>query len=245
MIDSYELIKEIKMEYTVSQLAATLDHSLLHPTITGKKIEEDCRFADEYQVASVCVQPAWIPLAASCLKGSSVAVGTVIGFPQGANSTRVKVYEAENALSDGALELDMVINIGKLLSGDIAYVSEEIRLLNQVAVSGGGLLKVIFENGFLDDDSLKIELCRICNEHRVAYAKTSTGYAFVKQEGGAYKSYGATDHDLLLMRQHCDPEVQIKAAGGVRTLERAIEVLELGVKRIGCTASKAILDKLS
>ena len=231
------------MKYTVSRIAATLDHSLLHPTTTGKDIVDGCKLAANYEMASVCVQPSWIPLAASCLKGSPVAVGTVIGFPQGANSTRVKVYEAENALSDGAVELDMVINIGRLLDGDIDYVSEEIRLLNQVAVSGGALLKVIFENDYLDDDSFKIELCKICSEHRVAYSKTSTGYGFVKQDDGSYKSRGATDHDLRLMRQYCAPEVKIKAAGGVRTLDRAIEVLELGVSRIGCTASKAILDE--
>ena len=151
--------------------------------------------------------------------------------------------EAETAIDDGAVELDVVVNIGKVLSRDWAYVSDEVRLLSQLSVSHGVLLKVIFENDYLTDDAFKVKLCQVCSEHAVAFVKTSTGYGFVKRENGMYSYAGATDHDLALMRQACLPSVQVKAAGGVRTLDDLLRVKALGVTRVGATATEAILTE--
>ena len=135
----------------------------------------------------------------------------------------------------------MVVNTGKVLSGDWAYVSAEIAAVAGITRSRGAILKVIFENDFLPEDHYKIRLCEIRNRHQVEFVKTSTGYGFVKQDGGGYAYRGATEHDLALMRKHAAPEVQVKAAGGVRTLEDVLKVRELGVTRIGATATEAIL----
>ncbi len=165
-------------------LAKMIDHSLLHPTITEVDLVAGCQVARRYNVASVCIKPYAVTLACQELSGSDVVVGTVVGFPHGANRVAVKLQEAELAINDGARELDMVVNIGKVLGEDWDYVSDEIRLLNDLATSGGGLLKVIFENDYLPDDHFKIQLCRICSELGVAFAKTSTGYGFVRQPDG-------------------------------------------------------------
>lgn len=230
------------MTIDLPALAKMIDHSLLHPTMPDRELVDGCRLALRYDVASVCIKPYAVLQARDLLAGSDVLVGTVIGFPHGSSATAIKLVEAAQALADGAVELDMVVNVGKALSGDWAYVSQEIRLANELAISGGGLLKLIFENDFLPDDA-KIRLCHLCNEHGVAFAKTSTGYGFVKQAGGAYNYAGATDHDLRLMRRECAPTVQIKAAGGVRTLDDLLRVHGLGVTRVGATATAAILDE--
>jgi deoxyribose-phosphate aldolase len=227
---------------TLPTLAKMIDHSLLHPTMTDRELVDGCALALRYDVASVCIKPYAVLLARDLLAGSDVAVGTVIGFPHGSSATAVKLVEAAQALADGAVELDMVVNVGKALGGDWAYVSQEIRLANELAASGGGLLKLIFENDFLPDDA-KVRLCHLCNQHGVAFAKTSTGYGFVKKAGGGYDYDGATDHDLALMRRECAPTVQIKAAGGVRTLDDLLRVRALGVTRAGATATAAILDE--
>jgi deoxyribose-phosphate aldolase len=227
---------------TLPTLAKMIDHSLLHPTMTDRELVDGCALALRYDVASVCIKPYAVLLARDLLAGSDVAVGTVIGFPHGSSATAVKLVEAAQALADGAVELDMVVNVGKALGGDWAYVSQEIRLANELAASGGGLLKLIFENDFLPDDA-KVRLCHLCNQHAVAFAKTSTGYGFVKKAGGGYDYDGATDHDLALMRRECAPTVQIKAAGGVRTLDDLLRVRALGVTRAGATATAAILDE--
>jgi deoxyribose-phosphate aldolase len=228
---------------TLHTLAKMIDHSLLHPTMTDRELLDGCALALRYDVASVCIKPCAVLLARDLLAGSGVVVGTVVGFPHGSSATAIKLTEAAQALADGAVELDMVVNVGKALSGDWAYVSEEIRLANELTASGGGLLKLIFENDYLPDDEHKIRLCHLCNEHGVAYAKTSTGYGFVKQPDSAYSYAGATDHDLRLMRRECWPSVQIKAAGGVRTLDDLLRVRALGVTRAGATATAAILDE--
>ena len=220
-----------------------IDHSLLHPTMTDRELVDGCRLAREYNVASVCIKPYAVTLACRELAGSDVAVGAVVGFPHGNSRTSVKLQEAQLTLSDGARELDMVVNIGKVLGEDWDYVSDEIRLLNDLATSAGGLLKVIFENDYLPQDRFKVQLCRICSEVGVAFAKTSTGYGFVKQPGGGYNYAGATDHDLILMRRSCAPWVQIKAAGGVRTLDDLLRVRDLGVTRVGATATAAMLEE--
>jgi deoxyribose-phosphate aldolase len=180
-------------------------------------------------------------MAADILKDSDVMVGTVIGFPHGNSKVEVKVFETEKALEDGAVEIDVVVNSGKVLSGDWDYVDAEIKAIATLTKKEGAALKVIFENDFLPEDSYKIKLCEICNKYQVEFVKTSTGYGFVKQSDGSYNYKGATDHDLKLMRQHADPDVELKAAGGVRTLEDTLKVRKLGVTRIGATATETIL----
>jgi deoxyribose-phosphate aldolase len=230
------------MDKSLQSIAKMIDHSLLHPTLTDGDLVNGCRLAVRHDVASVCIKPYAVPLAARILAGSDVLVGTVIGFPHGSSRTDVKLREAELALSDGAVELDMVVNIGKVLSHDWEYVSEEIRSLNHLVVGQGALLKVIFENDFLDDVSIS-KLCEICSTHAVAFVKTSTGYGFVKQDNGMYSYRGATDSDLMLMRTSCIDSVQVKAAGAVRTLDDVLRVRNLGVSRVGATATEAILQE--
>jgi deoxyribose-phosphate aldolase len=227
---------------TLRDLAKMIDHSLLHPTMTDADIRKGCELARQYDVATACVKPYAISLARAVLSGSSVGVCPVIGFPHGNNTTAIKVREAEEAAQNGGTEIDMVINIGKALGGDWAYVADEIKAVNTVVVANGAILKVIFENDYLQDSHI-IRLCAICSEIGVAFVKTSTGYGFVKQADGSYNYQGATVAHLKLMRQHCPPNVQIKAAGGVRTLDDLLLVRSLGVTRIGATATAAILDE--
>ena len=229
------------MQESLSSIAKMIDHSLLHPMLTDQELIDGCLVAIKHKVASVCIKPYAVPLAKEILVGSDVKVGTVIGFPHGSSKSAIKLREARMALDDGAVELDMVVNPGKVLSQDWVYVADEIRKVNKLAVSREALVKVIFENDYLTDDSLKIMLCEICSQIAVAFIKTSTGYGFMKRENGYYAYAGATDHDLELMRQHTIPSVQVKAAGGVRTLDDLLRVKALGVTRVGATATEAIL----
>jgi deoxyribose-phosphate aldolase len=219
-------------EPTYAAVAKMMDHSLLQQTLTDADLEAGCRVAREYDVASVCIKPYGVKLAASVLAGSTVAVGTTVGFPHGGHVTAVKVAEAQAAMADGARELDMVVNIGKVLGKDWAYVARDIRQVVEAAHRGGALVKVIFENCFLKDEH-KEQLCRICGEVGADFVKTSTGYG----------ESGATDDDLRLMRRCAPPHVRVKAAGGVRTYDRLLAVRALGVTRVGATATKAILDE--
>ncbi len=225
-----------------TEIAKMIDHSLLHPTMDDQTLIEGIALAKKYNVASVCIKPYAVQMAAELLQGSDVMVCTVIGFPHGNSRVDVKVFEAERAIDDGAVEIDMVINTGKVLSEDWEYVYEEIAALSRVTKKHGVALKVIFENDFLSEDRHKISLCKICSELEVEFVKTSTGYGFVKQSDGSYAYKGATHEDLILMRKHSSPEVEIKAAGGVRTLEDTLKVRELGVTRIGATATEAIVN---
>ncbi|HUU29606.1 MAG TPA: deoxyribose-phosphate aldolase [archaeon] len=231
------------MPESLNAIAKMIDHSLLHPALTDQELREGCEFAGKNNLASVSIKPYAVPLARGILEGSEVAVGTVVGFPHGNSRIEIKVREAELGCDDGASELDIVLNIGKVLSRDWDYVSQEIRSLNDVAIKRKAVLKVIFENDYLDNDAYKIKLCELCSLHSVAFVKTSTGYGFVKQEGGMYAYQGATDHDLKLMRAHCVPGIQIKAAGGVRTLDDLLRVKKLGVTRVGASATGAILTE--
>jgi deoxyribose-phosphate aldolase len=232
------------MENSISlkSLAKMIDHSLLHPTMTDQAIASGCELACKYDVATVCIKPYSIKLAKSILDGSEVGVCAVIAFPQGNSTTAIKLQEADEAVAAGALEIDMVVNIGKVLGADWDYVSDEIKAINTTVVQAGGILKVIFENDYLEDLHI-IRLCEICSEHAVAFVKTSTGYGFVKQPNGFYSYAGATDHALRLMRAHAASAVQIKAAGGVRTLDDLLRVRALGVTRIGATATREILEE--
>ena len=231
------------MPGSIKSIAKLIDHSLLHPQLGDKELQAGCLLARQYDVASVCIKPYAVPLAREILAKSLVRVGTVIGFPHGSNHLEIKVKETEKALADGAEELDMVINIGKVLSADWAYIADEIRTINNILINKNGLLKVIFENDFLTDPSYKLKLCEICNQQAVAFVKTSTGYGFVKQKDGNYNYSGATDADLVLMRHNCIKSVQIKAAGGIRTLDDLLRVKALGVTRVGTTSTKNILQE--
>jgi deoxyribose-phosphate aldolase len=227
----------------ITELAKMIDHSLLHPTMTDKDLFEGCQLAKAYNVATVCIKPYAIKEALEWLKGSDVMVCAVIGFPQGNSTTDVKVFETEQACKDGAQEIDMVVNIGKVLGEDWDYVEKEIRAIAAVTKKHKAALKVIFENDFLPDDQYKIRLCEICSAAGVEFVKTSTGYGFVKGTDGKYSYEGATEHDLVLMRKYSAPEVRIKAAGGVRTLDDLLKVKALGVTRVGATATAAMLEE--
>ena len=230
------------MTVTLRDLAKMIDHSLLHPTMTDDEIRKGCELSRKYDVATACVKPYAIPLAKEILAGSDVGVCPVIGFPHGNSATAIKVREAEEAARAGGSEIDMVVNIGKVLGGDWAYVTAEIQAINDAVVAARAILKVIFENDYLEDQHI-IKLCEICSNVGVAFVKTSSGYGFVKQDNGMFSYKGATVPHLKLMRQHCAPSVQIKAAGGVRTLDDLLMVRSLGVTRVGATTTQVILEE--
>lgn len=218
--------------WTLRDLAKAIDHSLLRPELDDAFVEDGCRLAARYDVASVCVRPVDVARAAAILAGTDVAVGTVVGFPHGSQRTETKVFEARQALADGATELDMVIDIGALRSGRDDRVREDIAAIVEVAHGAGAIVKVILENAYLTDDE-KVRGCRLAEEAGADFVKTSTGFA----------PSGATHEDLALMRRTVSPHVQVKAAGGVRTLDGLIAVMKLGVTRIGATQTGPILDE--
>jgi deoxyribose-phosphate aldolase len=216
---------------TERQIAKAIDHSLLRPELDDAFVEAGCRLAAEYDVASVCVRPVDVRRAAAILAGSEVKVGTVVGFPHGSSTTATKVFEAQRALEDGATELDMVIDIGALKSGRDADVRADVEAVVETAHAGGAIVKVILENAYLTDDE----------KVRGSWATELAGADFVKTSTGFAPS-GATHEDLALMRRTVSANVQVKAAGGVRTLDALIAVMNLGVTRVGATATKAIID---
>jgi deoxyribose-phosphate aldolase len=220
------------MDATYEDLAKMIDHSLLNPALIEADLESGIQLALAYDVASVCIMPFYLRRCAESLRGSNVKASTTIGFPHGGHTTAIKVAEAERALADGCQELDMVVNISQVLSGQWQYVSDEIRAITEVTHQAGQKLKVIFENCYLNDDC-KIRLCQICSEIGVDWVKTSTGYG----------TGGATHDDLRLMRKHSAPTVAVKAAGGVRDLEGLLAVREIGVSRCGASRTKDILDQ--
>ena len=218
--------------YSYPDIAKMIDHSLLNPALTVPELDAGCQLAHLFDVASVCILPYYVARCAEILAGSTVQPSTTIGFPHGGHATAVKLSEAQQALHDGATELDMVINISQARSGNWDYVSREIGLLCHATHAAGAKIKVIFENAYLDD-AAKIRLCEICGEIGVDWVKTSTGYA----------SSGATLADLALMRRHAPPTVQVKAAGGIRTLDALLEVRALGVTRVGATRTAEMLNE--
>ena len=220
------------MDYTYNDIAKMIDHSLLNPTLTDRDLEAGCQLALRYDTASVCIMPFGLKRCAEILRGSTVKASTTIGFPHGGHTTAIKVAEARQALADGGQELDMVVNISKVLSGDWDYVRADIAAVIDVTHKQGQKVKVIFENCYLNDDQ-KIQLCEICGALGADWVKTSTGYG----------TGGATIEDLKLMRQHAPPHVQVKAAGGVRDLDKLLEVRALGVTRAGATRTADMLDE--
>ena len=228
---------------TVKELAKMIDHSILNPVMTDDDLIRECAVANKYNVASVCVKPYAVKKAVELLKGSDVEVGCVIGFPHGNSSTAVKVFEAEQACNDGATEIDMVINIGKTLGGDWIYVEKEIKAVTDTCHQNRAIVKVIFETDYIKKEEDKIRLCEICTRAGADFVKTSTGYGFVKQPNGDYNYKGATIDDIKLMRKHSGPKVQVKCAGGVRTLDDLIKMKEAGATRSGATATEAMLKE--
>lgn len=219
------------MDYSYTDISKMIDHSLLNPTMAVPELEAGCELALAYDVASVCIMPYYVKRCAEMLSGSTVMASTTIGFPHGGHTTAIKLAEAEQALTDGCQELDMVCNISKVLSGDYDYVQAEIKSIVDLAHAAGQKVKVIFENCYLNDEQ-KIRLCRICCEVGADWVKTSTGYG----------TGGATMEDLKLMRENTSDPVQVKAAGGVRDLETLLKVRELGVTRVGASKTAPILD---
>jgi deoxyribose-phosphate aldolase len=215
---------------TYEELAKTIDHSLLNPDMDEDTVIAGCQLAKKYNVASVCVKPYHVKMAVEQLKGSDVEVGTVVGFPHGSSTTETKVFEARDAIANGATELDMVLNIGELKSGNADYVRQDIAAVVSTA-EGKTLVKVILENAYLTDDEKRLA-CELCEAAGANFVKTSTGYA----------PGGATIEDLTLMRASVGPQVQVKAAGGVRSLDAILDVIDVGTTRVGATATAKILD---
>jgi deoxyribose-phosphate aldolase len=227
----------------VKELAKMIDHSILQPTHTDADLEKQCAVALKYDVASVCVKPYAVRRAVQILKESDVKVGCVIGFPHGNSSTAVKVFETEQACNDGAVEIDMVINIGKALGGDWQFVRDEIKQVTDTCHRNRAIVKVIFETDFVTREDDKIRLCEICTEAGADFVKTSTGYGFVKQPNGDFNYKGATVADIELMRKHSGSKVQVKCAGGVRTLDDLLKMKAAGATRSGATATEAMLEE--
>ena len=220
------------MSHSYLDIAKMIDHSLLNPTLTIDELESGITLAVKYDVASVCIMPYALGRCAEMLSGSTVKASTTIGFPHGGNATAIKEAEAKQAIADGCQELDMVVNISQVLSGNWDSVSSDIQAVIDVAHAAGQKVKVIFENCYLND-AQKIKLCEICSDLQADWVKTSTGYG----------TGGATHDDLRLMRKHSAPNVQVKAAGGVRTYDALLEVRDLGVTRCGASRTKEMLDE--
>jgi deoxyribose-phosphate aldolase len=218
--------------YTYDAIAKMLDHSLLAPNLTMSELEAGCQLALAYDVASVCILPYYVRRCAEILRGSTVKPSTVIGFPHGGHTTATKRAEAVDALGAGAEELDMVVNISQVLSERWDPVTQDIRAVVEAAHAAGQKVKVIFENCYLQEVH-KVRLCQICSELGADQVKTSTGYG----------SGGATLEDVRLMRRHAAPGVQVKAAGGVRELDKVLEFREAGATRVGASRTREILDE--
>ncbi|MEI8113834.1 MAG: deoxyribose-phosphate aldolase [Bacteroidia bacterium] len=231
------------MNQAVYKLAKMIDHSILHPTMTDEDLRRECEVARKYDVASVCVKPYAVKQAVNFLKDSNVLVGCVIGFPAGNSAIPVKVFEAENSCKNGAVEIDMVINIGKALQGDWNYITEEIKSVSDAVHQYGAIVKVIFETDYVTKEADIVKLCQICSEVGADYVKTSSGFGFVKQPNGDYNYVGATIPVLELMKKSVGPRVKVKAAGGVRTLDQLIAVQAAGCTRSGATATAVMMEE--
>lgn len=217
-------------KYSKQKIAKTIDHSLLKPEMTRDEVRQGCEIAKKYDVASVCCKPSDVAFCAEILKGTDIEIGTVVGFPHGSSATATKVFETKAAIADGATEIDMVLNIGLLKSGLYEEVKSDIKAV--VDAAGGKMVKVILENAYLTDDE-KVTACKLCEAAGAHYVKTSSGYA----------PTGATVADVKLMRASVSPKVKVKSAGGVRTLDALIEMLDAGIERSGATTTSTMLDE--
>jgi deoxyribose-phosphate aldolase len=237
-------------EYTYEEIAGMIDHALLHPTLSEKELVNGCHIAHLYLTATVCVKPCDVQKASLLLADSSTEVCTVIGFPHGANTQEVKVRETQIACEEGAREVDLVLNLGRVADADWNYVQNEVCAVREVAHVSGAKLKVIFENdywtqggGGLSADGVKEKLCQICTHAGADLVKTSTGFGYVRQDDGHMLARGATEHDVALMVHACSGISHVKAAGGVKDLSTLLRMRTLGASRIGTSSTKQILDE--
>jgi deoxyribose-phosphate aldolase len=217
-----------------------IDHAVLHPAQTDADLACACELARRVEIATVCVKPYMVARAGELLRGSRVRVSTVIGFPHGSANIRLKSEEARAAGRDGATELDMVVNIARVLEEEWDYVEQDIRAVVEAGNETSASTKVIFETGYLPRDEFTIRLCKISERAGAAFVKTSTGFGFVQQSDGSMQAAGATEHDVMLMRKHCGPGVGVKAAGGIRSYTDAMRFVRLGATRLGTSATEAI-----
>jgi deoxyribose-phosphate aldolase len=224
----------------MTSIVALIDHAVLQPTQTDADLRAACKLCIEVGTASVCVKPSMVPLTAELLAGSRVVPSTVIGFPHGGTTTATKVRETEIACREGAREVDMVVNIGRVLAEDWQFAGDDIRAVVEAAKAGGAITKVIFETGLLPNDAVKIRLCELSEQAGAAFVKTSTGFGMVKSDAGGMQATGATEHDIRLMRAHCGPQLQVKASGGIRSYEDAKKFVALGVTRLGTSGTESI-----
>ena len=218
--------------YTLEQVAKTIDHSILKPDFTYADVAAGAELALKYNTASYCIRPMDVAAAAKALAGSSVNVCTVIGFPHGSTTTATKAFETQDAISNGATEIDVVINVSALLSGDFDYVEKDIRAVVEAAHANGASVKVIFETAFLNDEQI-VKACELTERAGADYVKTSTGFA----------SEGATTHNVSLMKQTVGDRLKVKSSGGVRTLDQLIDYMDIGVTRSGCSATAQVLEE--
>ncbi len=218
--------------YTLQQVAKTIDHSILKPDFTYADVVAGAELALKYETASYCIRPMDVAKAAELLAGSSVAVCTVIGFPHGSSTSATKAFETQDAIANGATEIDMVLNVSALLSGDYAYVEADIRAVVEVAHARGASVKVIFETAFLNDE-LIVKACELTERAGGDYVKTSTGFA----------GEGATLHNVTLMKATVGDRLKVKSSGGVRTLDQLLDYMDAGVTRSGCSATAQVLDE--
>ena len=218
--------------YTLEQVAKTIDHSILKPDFTYADVEAGAQLALKFNTASYCIRPMDVAAAAKALAGSTVNVCTVIGFPHGSTTSAVKAFETADAIKNGAVEIDMVINVSALLSGDFDFVEQDIRGVVEVAHAAGASVKVIFETAFLNDE-LIVKACELTEQAGADYVKTSTGFA----------SEGATLHNVKLMKATVGDRLKVKSSGGVRTLDQLIDYMDAGVTRSGCSATQQVLEE--
>jgi deoxyribose-phosphate aldolase len=222
-------------------LSKTIDHALLQPTLLARDFDAGCEVAIKYSVAALCVKSVDVAYASRRMMGSSVAVCAVVGFPHGNSPIKVTLLEAMTAMDEGAIEIDAVVNLSRVLSSDFGFVSEQITTLNAAVTSRGGLLKMIFETGLITDRTIKIQLCEICKAAKVAFVKTSTGFATEKRADGSMRALGATIDDVKLLVENARPICQVKASGGIRTREEVEQYIALGATRIGTASTADIL----
>jgi deoxyribose-phosphate aldolase len=227
-----------------------IDHALLHPTLSQKELVNGCEIAHLYATATVCVKPCDVERASQLLADSSTEVCTVIGFPHGANTQEVKVRETQLACEQGAKEVDLVLNLGRAANGEWDYIEIEVSAVREVAHAAGAKLKVIFENDYwtqggagLSADGIKEKLCQTCSHAGADWVKTSTGFGYVRQDGGNMMARGANEHDVALMVRSCMGKSQVKAAGGVKDLSTLLKMRSIGASRIGTSSTRQILDE--
>ena len=224
------------------EITKMIDHSLLHPTLSEKELIEGCKLAAKYDVASVCVKPYHVAMAKSELEGTDVLIGAVIGFPHGNSTLEIKLAETAQVITDGATEVDMVVNLSKVMDEDWNFLEEEIGAVTDLCHKNGAIVKVIFAVDLIEDKHI-IKLCEVCSKVKADFVKTSTGYNFVKGADGKYSYKGATDHVLQLMRKYSAPEVQVKAAGGVKGLKGFLNVKAIGCTRVGTGQTEQVIKE--